>query len=56
MLQKLESLKKDINKMIGSDYYDKNELIKKSQELDKYIVEFIKEKLLDSNETLEKKK
>lgn len=54
MLDKLESLRKDINKMIESGDYDENELLKKSQELDKYIIKYIKEKLLNSNKTLEK--
>ncbi|WFA09195.1 Spo0E family sporulation regulatory protein-aspartic acid phosphatase [Tissierella sp. Yu-01] len=43
MLHKLESLREDINKMIGLDNRDKNELIKKSWELDKYIVQAMKE-------------
>lgn len=54
MLYKLESLRKDIHKIIESGNYDKNELIKKSQELDIYIVKFMKEKLSNSNEPLDK--
>lgn len=53
MLHKLESLRNDINKMIESNDYDKNELIKKSQELDIYIIKYMKENLLNSDETLE---
>lgn len=49
MLHKLKSLREDINKMIRLDNRDKNGLIKKSWELDKYIVQVMKEKLLCSN-------
>lgn len=50
MLHKLESLRRELNEMIESGYYDKKELVKKSQELDIYIIKFIKENLLNSNE------
>ena len=53
MPQKLESLREEINKMIESGDYDKDELIEKSQELDTYIVKYMKEKLLNNSETLE---
>lgn len=46
MLHKLEILRRDINRMIESGDYDKNELLRKSQELDEYIVQAMKEKLL----------
>ena len=45
MLSKIESLREDINKMIGTMDYDKDELLQKSQELDIYINKFIKENL-----------
>ncbi len=49
MLGKLESLREEINRMIEEGDYDKNELVKKSQELDKHIIQVIKEKLLRTN-------
>ena len=56
MLHKLEFLKEEINKMIASDSYDKDELIRKSQKLDKYIVESMKEKLSNSHPYLKKER
>lgn len=53
MTHKLESIRKDINKMIKLGDYDKDELIKKSQELDIHIVKYIKKKLLDNNKAPE---
>lgn len=53
MLGKLELLREEINKMMESGDYDKDVLIKKSQELDKYIIEFMKDKLLNNEEILE---
>lgn len=43
MLQKLEALRQDLIKMLEADDYDEDELIKKSEELDKYIVRAMKE-------------
>lgn len=45
-MHKLESLGQGINRMLESDNYDKDELIRKSQELDKYIVEVMKQEIL----------
>lgn len=45
MLRKIELLREDINKMIETMDYDKDVLLQKSQELDIYIVKFIKESL-----------
>lgn len=46
-MHKLESLGQGINRMLESDNYDKDELIRKSQELDKYIVEVMKQRFLN---------
>ncbi|MDI9476593.1 MAG: Spo0E family sporulation regulatory protein-aspartic acid phosphatase [Bacillota bacterium] len=54
MKHRLESIRKDINKMIEVGIYDKGKLIKKSRELDMYIVEYIKKRLLNNDETSEK--
>jgi hypothetical protein len=43
MLSMLDQLKRDINRMIISNDYNKEELVKKSQELDKYIVQAMKQ-------------
>ena len=53
MIHKLESIREDINKMIELENYDKDELIKKSRELDMYIIKYIKKKSLNSDEPLE---
>lgn len=53
MLGKLELLREEINKMMESGDYDKNDLIKKSEELDKYIINFMKDNILNHKETLE---
>lgn len=45
MLRKIEELREDINKMIAKETYDKDELLQKSQELDTYIIKFMKESL-----------
>lgn len=41
--EKMERLREDINKMITLDDCDQNELLEKSQELDKLILQSIKE-------------
>lgn len=51
MKHRLESIRRDISKMIEAEIYDKDELIKKSQKLDMYIVEYIKKRLLNNNGT-----
>ncbi len=51
MKHRLESIRRDISKMIEAGIYDKDELIKKSQKLDMYIVEYIKKRLLNNNGT-----
>lgn len=53
MKHRLESIRKDISKMIELGIYDKSELIKKSRELDMYIVKYIKKGLLNGNESSE---
>lgn len=45
MLRKIEELREDINKMIETMDYDNDELLEKSQELDRYIVKFMKREL-----------
>jgi hypothetical protein len=45
MKQKMEDLRQEINRMVATGKYNETELIKKSQELDKYIVHTMKESL-----------
>lgn len=45
MLNKIEALREDINNMIITTDYDKEELLQKSQELDVYISRFMEENL-----------
>ena len=52
MVHELESMRNNINKMMGLENYDKDELIKKSQNLDIYIVKYMKKRLPDNNEAL----
>lgn len=45
MLAKIELLREDINKMIETIGFDRDELLRKSQELDTYIIRFMEEEL-----------
>lgn len=45
MLNKIELLREDINKMMQTRDCDEDELLKKSQELDTYIYRFINSEL-----------
>ncbi len=52
MVHELESMRNNINKMMELENYDKDELIKRSRNLDMCIVKYMKKKLPDDNETL----
>ena len=52
MIHELESMRDNINKMMELEDYDKDELIKRSRNLDMCIVKYIKKRLLNNNENL----
>lgn len=54
MVHELESMRDNINKMMELEDYDKDELIKKSRNLDMCIVKYIRKRLPDNNENLKK--
>mgnify|MGYP000503893461 CR=1 FL=1 len=47
--EKMERLREVINKMICLDDYDQNKLLEKSQEMDKLIVQAVKENIRENN-------
>lgn len=54
MIRELEYIRESINKIIELGDYDKDELIRRSRNLDIYIAEYIKKRLLNNDETPEK--